>query len=136
MNTLAYRISEQNGLSFELLVDGEPLAALVSAPDLEIPYWIIHNDLPTFPPGADGADPHIRIIAVCSCGEYGCGHTRCRVKRTDDDSVVLHDFDVVCSPEGRKQQFEFSRLNYDTVVGEIAELARKQQERDAWDRTS
>ena len=50
MNALSFRTSTENGLSFELLVDGEPLGKLIGSRDTEIPFWLIDDDLPYFPP--------------------------------------------------------------------------------------
>lgn len=129
MSILDYRTNNDNGLSFELLVDGQPLGTLVGAKDTSIPYWIIENDLPNVPPQGQPLDPDLRIVAVCSCGEYGCGHTECRVIR-GEDSVVFRDFDMDCSREGRMSQFTFSRANYDRVVSEIVKRAQERKARD------
>jgi hypothetical protein len=125
MNTLAFRTTEENGLSFELLVDGLPLGELVGAQDMAIPFWIIEDDLPYWPPHGERRDPEIRIVCCCSCGEYGCGHTRCRVIR-EGDEVVFQDFDLDASPEGRRKVFRFSAENYQAVVSEIVARARAQ----------
>ena len=124
MNELAYRRTDENGLSFELLIDGDRLGDLVGAQDAAIPYWIIEDDLPSFPPQGSSQHPELRIVAVCSCGEYGCGHTQCRVIRTED-GVVFRDFDIDCTPEGSRKRFAFTRDNYDHVVGEIVDAARR-----------
>lgn len=71
-----------------------------------------------------------RIICVCSCGDYGCGHTRCRETR-DGNEVVLTEFDFDVTPEGATEEFGFSASNYDAVCKDIADLARAQRERDA-----
>jgi hypothetical protein len=78
MNILSYRSTDHNGLSIELLVDGQPLGDLIGARDGDIPYWIFKDDLPH----AGGHDPELRIVTVCSCGEYGCGHAEvsCRAR--------------------------------------------------------
>jgi hypothetical protein len=130
MNTLGYRCIEDNGLSFELLVDGQPLGILVGAGDTAIPYWIVEGDLPYFPPNSATRDRDLRIVAVCSCGEYGCGHTRCRVVRSEQ-SVVFRDFDLNCNPGGRLKQLTFSKSNYESVVSEIVARARERRDRDA-----
>ena len=125
MNTLSYRCIEDNGLSFELLVDGQPLGALVGARGIAIPYWIVENDLPYLPPHCEPHDPEIRIVCVCSCGEYGCCHTRCRMIR-EGDEIVLRDFDLDAGPEGTRREFRFSRPNFEAVIGEIIHRAREQ----------
>ena len=124
MNELAYRRTDENGLSFELLVDGDRLGDLVGAQDAAIPYWIIDDDLPYFPPQGASHHPELRIVAVCSCGEYGCGHTQCRVIRADD-SVVFRDFDMDCTPDGHRKQFTFARDNYDHVIAQIVDDAQQ-----------
>jgi hypothetical protein len=130
MPTLSHRCTEDNGLSFELLVDGQPLGALVGARDTVFPYWIVEDGLPRWPPHGSSDAPEVRIVCVCSCGEYGCGHTQCRV--TDDgDDVVFREFDFDVTRQGAGKEFRFSAANYQAVCKEIAELARQQRERDA-----
>jgi hypothetical protein len=124
MNRLSYRRTDDNGLSFELLVDGEPLGALVGARDNAIPYRIVDDDLPHLPPRGEEPDAYIRIVAVCSCGEYGCGHTQCRLI-SEGDCVWLCDFDGDSSHEGRQRAFQFARSNYDAVVAEVVKLTRE-----------
>jgi hypothetical protein len=130
MPTLSYRCTDDNGLSFELLVDGHPLGALVGSRDTAFPYWIVEDGIPHYPPHGVSDYPGARIICVCSCGEYGCGHTGCRVTR-DGDEVVLNEFDFDVTPEGVGKEFRFSAANYDAVCKNIADLARAQRERDA-----
>ncbi|MEQ1905732.1 MAG: hypothetical protein ABL888_16205 [Pirellulaceae bacterium] len=127
MNALDYRRIDDNGLSFELLVDGIPLGELVGARDTAIPYWIIEDDLPYLPPNAENHELETRIVTVCSCGEYGCGHTRCRVIR-DGDAVLFCDFDIDCAAEGRLRHFAFPRTNYDNIVGQIVRDASAYRE--------
>jgi len=126
MNTLSFRTSYENklnGLSFELLVDGKPISGLIGARDSEIPYWLFDDDLPYFPPFGDDRDMSQRIVTVCVCGEYGCGHTHCRLA-SSDEMVELFDFDADVSTEGSKKKFLFSRSNYEQVVKEIVHIAR------------
>lgn len=130
MPTLSYRCTEDNGLSFELLVDGRPLGALVGSRDTAFPYWIVEDGLPRYPPHGTPDDPDARIVCVCSCGEYGCGHTGCRVTR-DGDEVVFNEFDFDVSREGASKLFRFPVANYEEVCKDIAERARQQRERDA-----
>jgi hypothetical protein len=124
MNKLSYRLTDDNGLSFELLVDGEPLGDRVGARDNAVPYWIVHDDLPHYPPGGAQPDPEIRIVAVCSCGEYGCGHTSCRVI-PEAGCVTFCDFDGDANRVGRQKTFQFTRSNYDAVVSELVRLCRE-----------
>src|SRR5690606_16416216 len=50
MPHLSYRCTEDNGLSFELLVDGDPLGDLIGSSDTMFPYWIVEDGLPRWPP--------------------------------------------------------------------------------------
>jgi hypothetical protein len=129
MPTLTYRCTHNNRLSFELLVDGEPLGALVGSRDTAFPYWIVEDGLPRYPPFGTPDDPDARIVCVCNCGEYGCGHTGCRVTR-EGDEVVFNEFDFDVSREGARKLFRFTVGNYEAVCKDIAELARQQCERD------
>lgn len=130
MPTLSYRCTEENGLSFELLVDGEPLGVLIGSQDTAFPYWIVEDGLPRWPPHSPSEAPDVRIICVCSCGEYGCGHAQCHVFRHGDE-VVFNRFDVDVDREGARKEFRFRAVNYDAVCTEIAERAQQQRERDA-----
>lgn len=129
MATLSYRCTDDNGLSFELLVDGQPLGALVGSRDTTFPYWIVEDGLPRWPPHGPSDAPEVRIVCVCSCGEYGCGHTQCRVAR-EGDHVVFYGFDFDVTREGAGKEFRFGAANYDAVCQEIAEHARQQRDRD------
>ena len=119
MSVLSFTTSDENGLSFDLLIDDVPLRNLVGGAN-GIPYWIFEGDLPYLPLFGDSSaiEREERIVCVCSCGEYGCGHTSCRVIK-DSDTVIFRDFDNMVSSEGQKKQFRFSRQNYDAVVAEI-----------------
>ena len=125
MNTLSFRCTDDNGLSFELLVDGRPLGELVGAQNWAIPYWDVDDDLPYWPPHGPGRDRDIRIVCCCSCGEYGCGHTYCRVIR-EGEEVVFREFGSDASGEGRRQVFRFTAANYQAVVTAIVARARSE----------
>ncbi len=122
LNTLSYRCTDDNGLSFELLVDGTALATLIGSQDSQIPYWIIDDNLPCYPPDGAPDDPEVRIVNVCSCGEYGCGHAECRVVH-EGESVIFCDFDGNVTRAGAAKRSHFSRANYDQVVREIVRRA-------------
>jgi hypothetical protein len=111
-------------LSFELLVDGQSLGMIVGARDTAFPYSIVDDDLPRWPPHGEPRDPLVRIVCVCSCGEYGCGHTQCRVI-DEGDEVVFRDFDVDVSAEGSAKEFRFSQANYEAVIDEIVQRAHE-----------
>ena len=131
MHTLSVEESEENGLSFELLVDGTPLRVLVSGASGGIPYWIVEDDLPYFPTTSDEAARRsdLRIVAVCSCGEYGCGHTRCRVVK-DGESVVFSGFITNVNAADETHTFRFFRLNYDAVLANMVAAAAAQRNKN------
>ena len=130
MNTLSYRTTDQNGLSFELAVDGRSLGELVGARDWAFPYWDVLDDLPRWPPHGESREPDVRIVCCCSCGEYGCGHTQCRVV-SEGDEVVFRDFDVDATSEGRRKIFRFPVANYRSVVSAIVALAQQRMRAEA-----
>jgi hypothetical protein len=122
VNTLSFRTTQDNGLSFELLVDGELLGSLIESNDTAIPYWLIEDDLPCLPQNWKNRDSTKKIVTVCSCGEYGCGHTHCHV-RLHADTVEFGDFNLGLSPDGAKKRFQFSRSNYQEIIAQIVKLA-------------
>lgn len=129
MATLGCRWTEDNGLSFELLVDGLPLGGLIGSRSTAIPCRIVEDDLPYWPPHAGKLNPDIRIVCVCSCGEYGCGHAHCRVVR-EGQEIVFRDFDCDVDAEGSRKEFRFLSSNYEAVVGEIVARAHLQMNRN------
>ncbi len=129
MPTLSYRCTEDNGLSFELLVDGEPLGALIGSRDSAFPYWIVEDGLPRWPPHGASNAPDVRIVCVCSCGEYGCGHAQCQVI-PDGDEIVFRGFDFDVTRDGAQKAFRFGAVNYNTVCKGIADLARQRREQE------
>lgn len=129
MPTLSYRCTEDNGLSFELLVDGEPLGALIGSRDTAFPYWIVEDGLPRWPPHGPPDVPDVRIVCACSCGEYGCGHAQCHVVQVGEE-IVFRGFDLDVTREGARREFRFAAANYDAVCKGIAEHARQYREQD------
>src|SRR5689334_63257 len=121
MNILDYRETNRWGLSFELLVDDQPIHTLIGAwdtvvPLIDHPFWLIEDDLPSLPTHDAEYEPALRLLTVTSCcGEVGCGHTRCRVLYKGN-TVLFCDFAGAVSVQGRKTIFQFSRRNYDTII--------------------
>lgn len=126
MNTFSFQTTDENGLSFMLLVDGRPLGALVGAKDWAFPYFDVLDDLPRSPPHGERAEPEVRIVCCCSSGYYGCAHAYCRVVH-EGDGVVFRDVDHDTSSEGRRKAFRFPASNYKTVVSEIVAKAKQRQ---------
>ncbi len=122
MPILSFRCPRENELFFELLVDGEPLGALVGSQGAGIPARIVDDGLPGYPPYGESSSPEIRIVCVCNCGDYGCDHTQCRVTRVGDE-VVFDDFTFDVSSERAGKEFRFAAENYDAVCREVAALA-------------
>lgn len=122
MNTLDYRVSDQNGLSFELVFDGQPLSELIGARDTPIPFWLFEKGMADLPPYSPERGDEVRIVAVCSCGEYGCGRSLCRVVR-EDDSVLFRDFEGDLGSDKSMKEFRVSPDNYSSVISRIVEQA-------------
>ena len=120
MNTLAVQVLQENGLSFELLVDGEPISKHLNDGNGGIPHWIVGDGLPTWPPTGTNADAAVRIVSVCGCGEYGCGHTRCAIRR-DGEVVVFENFAGDVGSRGSGFRFVFPASEYDEVSSVMAE---------------
>jgi hypothetical protein len=129
MATLGYRCTQENGLSFELLVDGSPLGMLVGSRDTAFPYRLVEDGLPRWPLHSERDDPHIRIVCVCGCGEYGCSHTQCRVVLVGDE-VVFNEFAFDVSTEGSRKEFRFPAADYNAVCNEVSSRAQGQRTRD------
>ena len=126
MNTISVEVSKENGLSFELLVDGQPIGTLLNDGNGGIPYWLAKDGLPTYPYPEDGyeTDPLVRIISVCGCGEYGCGHSRCKVTETSD-TVEFSAFEGDVGVKGKTIRFEFPLSQYHAVCQQIAKQANE-----------
>ena len=127
MDQIDYRVTKDNGLSFELLVNGNSVGY-----ESGIPYWMFQDDLPTCPSYmVKGVDDDLRIVAVCSCGEPGCGSVQCRVD-VGPDSVRWFEFDGDPALKEHSIQFVFPRHEYARVISEIVSKAKAHQavERD------
>ena len=124
MNTLDFRESMDNGLSFELLIDGTPLGDLVGGERGGFPYWLVDGDLPRW--GEDASSGR-RIVCVCECGEYGCGHTSCLVE-LKGEVVRFREFEGAASKPGKL--FVVSVMKYRSVVSAIVARANARREAD------
>jgi hypothetical protein len=122
MNTLDYRVSDQNDLSFELLFDGQPLSELIGAKDTPIPFWLFKEGMSQLPPYSPQRGDEVRIVAVCSCGVYGCGRSLCQVVH-EEDVVVFRDFEGNLGSEQHLKEYRFSSDNYSHVISEIVKQA-------------
>lgn len=123
MDHLDYTCSDENGLSFELRVNGTPLGDIIGSLDTAIPYWIVEDDLPYYPPRGKNREPETHIVTVCSCGEYGCGHARCRIIKAAD-VVTFCNFDGDVQGQDGQKVFQFTRANYDEVISAMVCAAR------------
>jgi hypothetical protein len=70
-------------------------------------------------------DPERRIVCVCSCGEYGCGHTSCRVEQAGDLIRLCKFAGDASKPES---VFVVSLTNYRDVIAAIVARARAHRE--------
>jgi hypothetical protein len=123
MNRFGYRESMNNGLSFELLIDGDFIGLLVGGEKGGIPYWAVGEDLPT--PGVEESGR--RVVSVCGCGEYGCGNTSC-LGEVGGDLVRLHSFGgVVSKPHA---VYSVGAEEYRGVIAEIVAKAKARRNQD------
>jgi hypothetical protein len=123
MHTLSYRTTSENGLSFEWLIDGQSLPALLGVPADErgMPYWVWLSGLPS---GAQIDEPEGRVlVSACSCGEPGCGHTSCALTHEPGIVTMAHfwsDQTDITSP----LTFAVSAEPFHAVVAAITESSR------------
>ena len=128
MNQLTVKVTDVNGKSFELLVDGVPLSELLDDGRDGIPYWLVEDDLPYLPPHGTPRQDGIHIVTVCNCGEYGCGHSHCRVTKTEQN-VVFDQFQCGRRKKPESMRFTFDRAQYDEVVRTILSETQKEKRR-------
>lgn len=131
INKLSYRTFEEleepfdKILWFELLIDGESVEN-ISNDEKAIPYYdFIDNqeiDLPAFAQ-EDGTDKR-SILAVCSCGNAGCGSLTGVVKK-GEESVNLKISKYNLGEIVKTLEYWFARENYDSVIEEIKKKANK-----------
>lgn len=124
INTLSYNFFDQNDGSFELLVDGVPLAELVNYEDTLIPFWIIDNGIPTFPPHESPEEINERIVAVCGCGEYGCDSITCQIEIAKD-FVIFSKFKRPGYSRIINETFIFTKENFQEIEKQITNEATK-----------
>ena len=122
INTLDYRSSAKHKLSFELLIDGKPIGSVVGSSDTAIPYWLFQTGVALSPLNNLESHAEKRVIAVCSCGSYGCSCVQCNVTQSWDGNILFRDFtiDQYHSDNAFNMlMFTFSSVNYDFVVTKI-----------------
>ena len=110
MNVLSYRTSDINGLSFDLLIDGESVHEIFASDTVGVPYWLLEGGLTPM----TIMDQQYHIVSVCDCGEAGCGVIACKVSE-DGDEVTFNDFKFMESD----LSFKFSAENYHQILDEI-----------------
>jgi hypothetical protein len=117
MNVLTFKVTDTNGLSFKLYVDGKPLIKKDTTED-ELTSWYCEAGIPTYPPY--DANANRIMLGNCGCGEYGCGNANASIERTHE-MVRLTNFSGV----GRfgLKPLVFSRANFDDVATQICDLA-------------
>ncbi|MEA1051676.1 hypothetical protein U5801_17970 [Lamprobacter modestohalophilus] len=103
---------------YELLVDGTPMAEWLHDGNSGVPLYLVNDGLPRWRSRSPDAESNICIVTVCECGEFGCGHSRCRIRR-DGKRVVLEDFRGNVGEAGRVLQLEVSAEQFDSVVQQI-----------------
>jgi hypothetical protein len=124
MNILSYKFFDQNGGSFELFIDDVSLSEQVNYDDSLIPFWIIDDGIPTFPPHESKTQTSERVVAVCGCGEYGCDCITCQVE-IEDDSVIFSNFKRPRYSRIIDKTFKFAKENFQEVENKLAFEAEK-----------
>lgn len=123
MNVLSFTTSQEwFGLCFELLIDGEPIEVILNSDEGGIPYWLIDNGLPRF--SENTASNDVRLVSVCGCGQYGCGHTRCDVVQ-DGKIVTLNNFIGEKNHQRPNRQFVFDAAQFKEIEQHIVNLAKQ-----------
>jgi hypothetical protein len=128
VHSLTFRARAENGLSFEWLIDGQSLPGLLGVPEDErvMPYWVW---LGGFPTGAQIDEAEGRfLIAACSCGEPGCGHTSCAITR-DPNVVTISNFWSDQAKGVPELSFSVQVEAFESVVAAIAEESRSYEAR-------
>jgi hypothetical protein len=117
MNVLTFKVTDTNGLSFKLYVDGKPLVKKDTSGD-EITSWYCEEGVPTYPPYE--SDARRIMLGNCDCGEYGCGNTNAEIERSDE-MVYLSNF----AGDGHLGliPLTFSKSNFDDISRQICDLA-------------
>lgn len=128
VNYLSFRIEDENGGSFQLLVDGKPLGEILDYFETLIPYWLLKDGIPTFPPYEDKAKNHKRIVAVCECGEYGCDCVICEILIENDIAELTH-YQRVGYSNIIDKSFRFSLENFQDIEFQLTTESKKMEEK-------
>ncbi|MGD1937714.1 MAG: hypothetical protein ACFCA4_09190 [Cyanophyceae cyanobacterium] len=127
-DVLSYRTTSHNAsLSFEIRVNDRPIGEFFYGKSAEenttpVPFRLFRSGLGIQPVQLLGADPEKKVVAVCSCGQWGCGSVRCDVVKSWDNKVVFTEFTVDpmhSKPFDRSVKFVFLENNYDAVASSI-----------------
>ncbi|HZW13215.1 MAG TPA: hypothetical protein VFF81_08500 [Noviherbaspirillum sp.] len=119
--------------SFLLFVDGEPIEDVVSpggqSGEYGIPSSLVSNGLPVcdesgYPPDASKDAAGWRLVSACGCGEPGCGHTRCHVRREGGTAIFEH-FIGERNHERVEKTFIFPWDEYCSVEKEMTQIAHE-----------
>jgi hypothetical protein len=131
LNTLSYRKRDNNDLSFELIIDGSPFGDLIGEPDMPITYWyFLDEGFDRQLPRSSWRDDGRRLIAVCSCGESGCGHVDCLVE-LGTELVIFKNFGGDTARDRMSDmEFRFSVENYQMVLSDIVNTAREYHQKN------
>jgi hypothetical protein len=108
--------------TFEILVDGIPLADLLNDGNAGIPYWMAKDGIPHLPPSETSSSRH--IVTVCDCGEYGCGHSACEIIQNGDVVEFFH-FSGDCGTACNNLKFVFPAQEYDAQIEAMKKEAVK-----------
>jgi hypothetical protein len=125
VNQLSFHISEFEGAMWVyLFVDGRPIEELVEGESggLHSTYFG-SDDLPHLPPWSEHWDGETYMVSHCSCGEYGCGNTNCRIL-VEEDLIVMDRFRTG-NATNDSLKFEFHREEFKMVIAALYQAIQK-----------
>ena len=126
MNSISLLSTNDDGLTFCFLVDEQLLGEILGAPGNGIPHRYIVDSLPSIPPypNVTPTEPSLRLVAVCTCGEFGCGHTKCRIRYTEQQ-VSMSEFVTKDKPSTKNHSFRFDSNDFNRVISRMIDEANR-----------
>lgn len=120
MNILGYKITHDNGFAVDIEIDNLSLNIIFKTKKMSLAGAYIESDFPNYPPSKKISNGR-KIVAICSCGEYGCNNINCLVNQAGN-KITWTDFNGNVQIEDKNKQFEFDPIQYFIVIREIQEL--------------
>ncbi len=107
-----------------MLIDDQTISSWLKTEDKAIPYFYFTENEEIDLPSCVYENELIYFLAVCSCGDAGCGSFTMKMTK-DENDVNLTAIDYGFGNDRREPNFCFARENYDLVIKEIKEKARE-----------